>query len=77
MDFRNLDSGCPMVICAAEGIKHDFLEFRRHTDSIILNREFIASKLRKSCLIPSAAQMTIGQPEFRELVWEWQSAEIL
>ena len=27
--------------------------------------------------ILSAAQTTIGQPESRELVWEWQSAEIL
>jgi len=32
---------------------------------------------RKSCLILSAVQMTTGQPESRELVWEWQSAEIL
>ena len=32
---------------------------------------------RKSCLILSAARMTTGQPESRELVWEWQSAEIL
>ena len=32
---------------------------------------------RKSCLSRSAARMTTGQPESRELVWEWQSAEIL
>ena len=32
---------------------------------------------RKSCLILSAVQMTNGQPEFREPVLEWQSAEIL
>ena len=32
---------------------------------------------RKSCLIRSAARMTTGQPESREPVLEWQSAEIL
>ena len=37
----------------------------------------IEEKPNGFCLILSAARMITGQPEFREPVLEWQSAEIL
>ena len=47
-------------------------EFTIEDNGIGMSPEF-----QKSCLILSAARMTNVQPEFREPVWEWQSAEIL
>ena len=45
---RTLHLGRPVIVCPAERLKHDLLEFGRHADAVICNRKLVAAKLREA-----------------------------
>ena len=65
------------IIFSIEEKPNGFSELGCYEFTIEDNGIGMSRNSRKSCLILSAARMTTGQPEFREPVLEWQSAEIL
>ena len=43
-----LHLGRPVIVCPAERLEHDLLEFRRHTDAVVLDGKLVAAKLREA-----------------------------
>ena len=65
------------IIFSIEEKPNGFSELGCYEFTIEDNGIGMSPEFQKISLIRSAARMTTGQPEFRELVWEWRSAEIL